>query len=202
MRTETRSLVIASVLFGLVLWTTDSAAKPKKSRPDAAVPSVPTDSSEAPPSPPEMLTLSVEVTLPSTQPPSPQPSALDSCPALRKALATLSVHFAIGSATITGAAIQEVAAISDQIKASGVGAGADFSVEGHCEPVGSEDNDRALSEERAKAVLERLVELGAIGASQAKTVGWGKQRPVDRGSNSDARAKNRRVEIRVFCPVL
>ena len=66
--------------------------------------------------------------------------------------------------------------------------------------MGSDGYNIALSDRRAKTVLDRLIDLGAINPVHAKSVPWGKQKPLDPGTTPEAYAKNRRVEILVSCP--
>lgn len=68
------------------------------------------------------------------------------------------------------------------------------SVNGHTDDVGTEEYNQKLSERRAQAVRDYLVEAGV--PSDIMTVtGWGKSKPLVRGTSAEARAKNRRVEL-------
>lgn len=67
-------------------------------------------------------------------------------------------------------------------------------VEGHCDDVGTDEYNDALSLARAKAVKAYLVELGVY-PDYIRTRGYGKRRPVVYGTDDDARALNRRVEF-------
>ena len=69
-----------------------------------------------------------------------------------------------------------------------------LSVEGHTDNVGTPQSNKTLSEERAKAVVAAVVELG-IDAGRLTAVGWGQEKPVADNRTEDGRAKNRRVEI-------
>jgi len=64
-------------------------------------------------------------------------------------------------------------------------------VEGDCDERGTPEYNIALGERRAKAVAEYLQNLG-VSSSQISTVSYGEEKPLARGSNSDAYAKNRR----------
>jgi len=68
------------------------------------------------------------------------------------------------------------------------------SVEGHTDSVGSEAYNRRLSERRARAVRDYMVENG-ISPSRIATRGFGKSRPVASNETAEGRAQNRRVEI-------
>lgn len=69
-----------------------------------------------------------------------------------------------------------------------------FVVEGHTDSVGSEENNRRLSQDRADAVRSYLVSRG-VPASQISAVGKGESSPVADNKTPDGRANNRRVEI-------
>ena len=69
-----------------------------------------------------------------------------------------------------------------------------LSVNGHTDDVGSEAYNQKLSERRAQAVHDYLVEAG-ISPAIITVQGWGKSRPLVEGTSPEARAKNRRVEL-------
>jgi OOP family OmpA-OmpF porin len=69
-----------------------------------------------------------------------------------------------------------------------------LSVEGHTDNVGTPQSNKALSEERAKAVVAAVVELG-VDAGRLTAIGWGQEKPIADNRTEDGRAKNRRVEI-------
>ena len=65
-------------------------------------------------------------------------------------------------------------------------------VEGHCDERGTREYNLALGERRANAARNYLVSLG-VGAERVTTVSYGKERPVELGSNENAWARNRRA---------
>ncbi len=69
-----------------------------------------------------------------------------------------------------------------------------LSIEGHTDNVGSPSNNKVLSDNRAKAVMNAVVSSG-IDASRLAAVGWGQERPIADNRAEEGRAKNRRVEI-------
>ncbi len=75
--------------------------------------------------------------------------------------------------------------------------GINFSVEGHTDSQGDFDFNQKLSEERAKVVMNNLVELG-IDKSRLASKGWGESKPVDSNASPEGRANNRRVEFVKF----
>jgi len=68
------------------------------------------------------------------------------------------------------------------------------SIEGHTDNVGTPENNKTLSESRAKAVLSALTSKG-ISNTRLSSVGWGQERPVSDNRTEEGRKKNRRVEI-------
>ena len=65
-------------------------------------------------------------------------------------------------------------------------------VEGHCDERGTNQYNLILGKDRAKAVKNYLVRKG-VKSSRIKTVSYGESRPVDRGHDEEAWAKNRRA---------
>ena len=69
-------------------------------------------------------------------------------------------------------------------------------VEGHCDERGTVEYNLALGEQRARAVRDYLASLGVAGA-RLRVVSYGKERPLDPGSDEAAHAKNRRAHFNV-----
>jgi peptidoglycan-associated lipoprotein len=67
-------------------------------------------------------------------------------------------------------------------------------VEGHCDERGTVEYNLALGEKRARAARDYLVSLG-VAAERLRTVSYGKERPLDGGSNEAAWAANRRAHF-------
>ena len=72
-----------------------------------------------------------------------------------------------------------------------------IAVEGYTDSTGSKAYNEALSRRRADKVVEYLV-VHDIPIYRIHMIGLGQQRPVDEARNREARAKNRRVEVKVF----
>ena len=75
-----------------------------------------------------------------------------------------------------------------------VSKGYGLSVFGYTDDVGTKEYNQKLSERRAEAVRNYLIQAG-IDASIINTKGYGKTNPLVAGETEEARAKNRRVEI-------
>ena len=72
-----------------------------------------------------------------------------------------------------------------------------FSIEGHADERGTREYNLALGERRANAVKDYLMTYG-ISGSRLSVISYGKERPVDSGSNPLAWSKNRRsVTVKV-----
>ena len=70
-------------------------------------------------------------------------------------------------------------------------------VEGHTDSVGSDAYNQGLSERRANAVRNVLVNQYGVDGSRVNAVGYGKTRPVADNATEAGRAINRRVEAEV-----
>ena len=66
-----------------------------------------------------------------------------------------------------------------------------FTIEGHADERGTREYNLALGERRANAVKDYLMTYG-ISADRISVISYGKERPVDSGSNPLAWSKNRR----------
>jgi peptidoglycan-associated lipoprotein len=72
--------------------------------------------------------------------------------------------------------------------------GARVSLEGNADERGTREYNLGLGERRGNAVQSALSSAGAS-SGQLNVVSYGEERPVDRGHDESAWAKNRRVEI-------
>ncbi|TBU94699.1 OmpA family protein [Phytopseudomonas dryadis] len=70
-------------------------------------------------------------------------------------------------------------------------------VEGHTDSVGTDAYNQRLSERRANAVRDALVNQYGVGADRVNAVGYGESRPVADNATEAGRAINRRVEAEV-----
>ena len=70
-------------------------------------------------------------------------------------------------------------------------------VQGHTDERGNDAYNLSLSDKRAKAVVQYLVDKG-IDRSRLEGQGYGETQPIDRKSNEAAWAKNRRVEFLIL----
>ncbi len=69
-------------------------------------------------------------------------------------------------------------------------------VEGHTDAEGIPERNQPLSERRAAAVVDYLVEAG-VDSGRLDSAGYGAERPIADNETAAGRAKNRRIEFRV-----
>jgi outer membrane protein OmpA-like peptidoglycan-associated protein len=69
-----------------------------------------------------------------------------------------------------------------------------LSVNGHTDDVGTDEYNQKLSERRARAVYDYMLEAG-VPPEIITMQGWGKTKPLVEGKTNEARARNRRVEL-------
>lgn len=71
----------------------------------------------------------------------------------------------------------------------------EIEISGHADSNGDEKHNLELSENRAEAVKDFLVEDGGLKDISFTTVGYGETKPIASNDSESGRAKNRRVEI-------
>lgn len=70
-------------------------------------------------------------------------------------------------------------------------------ISGHTDNLGNEQNNLSLSQKRAQAVLNFLVQKGIEG-SRLKAIGYGSSKSIDTNNTEEGRAKNRRTEFTII----
>jgi outer membrane protein OmpA-like peptidoglycan-associated protein len=109
------------------------------------------------------------------------------------------VLFDFDKATIEPEAAAALHNTAEIIKTKG--AGRSVRIDGHTDSKGSDAYNQKLSERRANAVEQWLVQKEGLGAIKMATQGFGAKKPVapntnpDGSDNPEGRQKNRRVEI-------
>jgi OOP family OmpA-OmpF porin len=126
-------------------------------------------------------------------PNTPAGTAVDSngCPAI---LLTLTgVNFKFDSSDIAPASAQ---LLNQAVDALNSASAVQVRVVGHTDSVGTDEYNVHLSDRRAKAVVDYLVNHG-IAASRLQAEGRGEREPVQSNDTAEGRFQNRRVELHV-----
>ncbi|WP_298439454.1 OmpA family protein [uncultured Ferrimonas sp.] len=71
--------------------------------------------------------------------------------------------------------------------------GSTVTIEGHCSRVGGRDYNLSLSDKRAAAVRQVLIEQFSIEPERVNSIGYGFERPIDPSNDPLAHSRNRRV---------
>lgn len=104
---------------------------------------------------------------------------------------TYAITFDIGKANIKPESMTEINRIAQLMKDN---ADLKFEVQGHTDNTGTVAGNQKLSEQRAQAIVNKLVEMG-IAANRLSAKGMGQSAPLADNSTDEGRAKNRRVEF-------
>ena len=104
---------------------------------------------------------------------------------------TYGITFDVGKSTIKPESMGEINRIVQLMNENPT---LKFSVEGHTDSTGNAASNQTLSEQRAQAIVDKLVELG-IAKDRLTAVGKGQNNPIADNSTDEGRAKNRRVEF-------
>ena len=101
------------------------------------------------------------------------------------------VLFDIDRAQLKSGGVREVQKLADILKQNPQ---RNVAIEGFTDSTGSESHNQELSERRANAVRDTLMNMG-IDSSRITTRGYGKSFPVASNGNEAGRQLNRRVEV-------
>jgi len=104
---------------------------------------------------------------------------------------TYAITFDIGKANIKPESMTEINRIAQLMKDN---PDLKFEVQGHTDNTGTVASNQKLSEQRAQAIVNKLVEMG-IAANRLSAKGMGQSAPLADNSTDEGRAKNRRVEF-------
>ena len=122
--------------------------------------------------------------------PRPAPAPVRAEPELVDVTVELDVLFATNSADITNSDTAEfrrmASALIDNSRASLV-------IEGHTDSAGSADYNENLSQRRAEAVRQELIDVYDAPANQIRAIGYGEAQPIATNETAAGRAQNRRV---------
>jgi OmpA-OmpF porin, OOP family len=152
-------------------------------KPAAAAVAAPEQPAPAPPAPVQ------EAPLAPVPPQEPAPGHFKYC-------ITLHGEFDIDRALIRPEYRDEIAHVGDFMKQYPTTTAV---IEGHTDNVGSAEHNLDLSQRRAEAVVNYLVENYGIDRSRLSAKGYGLSRPVADNSTDEGRQKNRRIEAIIDC---
>jgi outer membrane protein OmpA-like peptidoglycan-associated protein len=105
------------------------------------------------------------------------------------------VPFKFNAWSLNADAKQDLDKLADDVKAD---KRFFIAVEGYTDNVGTRQYNEELSKKRADSVVNYLVAKHDIPIYRIHMIGLGEEKPVDEAHNRAARAKNRRVEVKVF----
>ena len=108
---------------------------------------------------------------------------------------TLMVHFDFDKSDIKKSDEAELKKGIDFVKKY---PGSKVRVDGHTDSIGTDQYNQKLSERRAEAVKNYLVQKGAVDASKITSMGHGETKPIASNKTKEGRAQNRRVEILIL----
>src|SRR5690606_24447820 len=106
----------------------------------------------------------------------------------------LDVKFDFDRAEVKSGSYDDIRNLADFMKEYGQ---TSTVVEGHTDSVGTDAYNQRLSERRANAVRDVLVNQHGLDSSRIEAVGYGESRPVADNATEEGRAINRRVEAEV-----
>jgi OOP family OmpA-OmpF porin len=102
----------------------------------------------------------------------------------------LKVNFATNASEVPGSYVSEVEALADFMKKY---ADVDAKIEGHTDSRGAASYNKPLSQRRADAVKDMLVNRFAVDAARVSAMGYGEEQPVADNDTAAGRSANRRV---------
>jgi OOP family OmpA-OmpF porin len=108
--------------------------------------------------------------------------------------AAKNVYFATGSTKLLA---KSYAALNELVKVLNSNTSLKLKVDGHTDNVGADDFNMKLSDGRAASVKNYLISKG-ITADRLESEGFGETMPVADNKTAAGKAKNRRVEMKVF----
>ena len=107
------------------------------------------------------------------------------------------VNFASGQSTLLSRAERSLTAMGEVLQQY---PSLRLEIAGHTDAVGSDEANQQLSQERAAAVRDYLVDQFALSADRFEIRGYGESRPIASNATAVGRELNRRVEFVVLNP--
>lgn len=104
------------------------------------------------------------------------------------------VEFEFAKATLTPASLEILAPVLETMRAN---PSLEIELSGHTDNIGSREVNMRLSQARANAVADYLIENG-IDESRITTVGYGYDKPIATNDTPEGRQRNRRTELKIL----
>lgn len=121
----------------------------------------------------------------------PIPTETVATPEKAKPIILKNVFFESGSEELKSTSIAELTRLKELLDAH---PNLNIQINGHTDNVGSETDNQLLSEKRAKAVQDYLINNG-IAATRLRYKGFGERQPIDINDTEEGRRSNRRTEF-------
>ncbi len=128
------------------------------------------------------------------------PGTNQGCPDLKEeekeflVFAAKNIHFETGKATLKAQSYSTLDQVADILKKY---PHYQIAIEGHTDNVGNNENNRILSEERAKSCHEYLLSR-SVPAGRMSFKGYGESKPIASNSTEEGKLENRRVEFTLY----
>jgi len=124
----------------------------------------------------------------------------DGCPILDSSMVSqrLLVNFDFDQAVIKPEFFDEIEAFAQFMRTY---ANTNAAIEGHTDSIGTEAYNQDLSERRAIAIVDRLINTHGIAASRLTAVGYGESRPLVANDTPANRSTNRRIMAEISAQV-
>lgn len=106
----------------------------------------------------------------------------------------LSVEFRTGSADLTPQAVKSLTELGRALSSAQL-ASYRFRIEGHTDTVGTPEENKALSDRRARAVVDYLVTHFGVDRARLESVGMGEEGLMVQTPPQTPEARNRRVQV-------
>jgi OOP family OmpA-OmpF porin len=127
--------------------------------------------------------------------PAPAPTPAPEPLPRQETIVVRDLHFAFDSAEISPADRAQLDTVASRLRNEA--STTRLTINGHTDSKGTEKYNQRLSERRAAAVRNYLVQSGVPAASIVSVQGLGESQPVATNETAEGRATNRRVEILV-----
>jgi outer membrane protein OmpA-like peptidoglycan-associated protein len=128
-------------------------------------------------------------------PPAPAPEPAPAPLPKEETIVVRDLHFAFDSSKIDAQDKDKLDTIATRLK--GEAASTELNIGGHTDSIGTDAYNQKLSERRANAVSNYLIDSGVPASSIKSVVGYGESQPVADNKTKEGRAENRRVEIKI-----